>query len=243
MADAHPGAADELLLDHLGVDDPAELVGARQPQHLDLAGLVIHGDVRDEAGVGEGRVGVHLPRFWIDRRERNQEDTAPCDGLALLELPGLRSGFHGDRARRRPADVDVAAPVSDEIGRVDLELLGCCFEQYAARLPRRRDDGVAHAVRPARGEAAHIVRAGVAVRGVHIDVLDRNPKGFSRKLPGDLFHALAEIDGGERDRELAVWVRMDERLARIPAEVHADRVVDGGHAPPFVPGHVSASAC
>ena len=94
---------------------------------------------------------------------------------------------------------------------------------------------------PRRGEAAHAVRAGVAVGGVDVDVLDRDAERLGGDLAGDGLHALAEVDGGEGDHELAAGVGVDQRLAGIAAEVHADRVVDRGEAAAAVDGHVSAS--
>ena len=127
--------------------------------------------------------------------------------------------------------------------RVDLELLGGRLQHHAARLPRRDDHGVADAMRAARGEGAHAVRAGVGVGGVDIARPRPARRASRRDLPRDRLHALAEIDRRERDRELAGRVGMHQRLARIAAQVHADRVVDrrpcrARDAAPF-----SASAC
>ena len=157
--------------------------------------------------------------------------------LALLELRRDRHVLDADRAVRRALDVDVAAAVGLEVDGVDLELLGGRLHHHAARLPRRDHHGVADAMRAARGEAPHAVRAGVGVGGVDVDVLDRHAERLGADLPGDRLHALAEVDRGEGDRELAARVGVHQRLARIAAEVHADRVVDGGHAAPAMPGH------
>ncbi len=115
--------------------------------------------------------------------------------------------------RRRALDVDVAAAVGDEIGGVDFQFLGGRFEHHGARFLRRLDDRIADAVRAARGERAHAVRAGVAVGGVDVDVGDGNAKRLGRDLARDRFHALAEIDRRQRDGELAVGIGVDERLA------------------------------
>src|SRR5262249_11901173 len=56
-------------------------------------------------------------------------------------------------------------------------------------------------------------------------------------------HALAEIDRRQRDRELAGWVGMNQCLARIAAEIHADGIIDRGDAASAMSGHVSASWC
>ena len=127
---------------------------------------------------------------------------------------------------RRALDVDIAAPVGIEIGGVDLQLLGGGLHHDAARLLGRRHDGVADAMGAARGERAHAVRPGVGVRGVDIDVLDRHAERLGADLPRHGFHALAEIDRRQRYRELAAGVGMNQRLAGVAAEVHADGIVD-----------------
>ena len=90
--------------------------------------------------------------------------------------------------------MDVAPAVGDEIGRIDFQLLRRRFQQDAARLLGRRDDRVADPVSPARCEAAHAVRAGVGVRGVDEDVLDRDAERFRADLPHHALHALTKID-------------------------------------------------
>ena len=83
---------------------------------------------------------------------------------------------------RRALHMDVAVPVGLEVAGIDLQLLGGHL-QHHCRAPRGRDhDGVADAVRAARGEGAHVVRAGVGVGGVDDDVLDRH----AERLGGDL---------------------------------------------------------
>ena len=72
-------------------------------------------------------------------------------------------------------------------------------------------------MRAARCEGTHVVRAGVAVSGIDIDILDRHAERFGRHLPRDLFHALTEIDRRKRDGELAIGVGVDQCLAGIAA--------------------------
>jgi hypothetical protein len=141
------------------------------------------------------------------------------------------------RTRGRALDVNVALAVGLEVFGVDLEFLGRGVEHHRARLLGGGDDGVADAVGAARGERAHAVRAGVGVGGVDIDVLDRHAEGFRGDLAGHRLHALAEVDGGERDGELAVGVGVHQGLARVAAEVHADGIVDGGDAAAAMFGH------
>ena len=50
-----------------------------------------------------------------------------------------------------------------------------------------------------------------------------------------------QVGGGQRDHERAARRGMDERLRRVAAEVHAGRVVDGGHAGAAQLGHRYAS--
>ena len=82
VADAHPGAADELLLDQARIERPAELIGAVHPHHRHFAGLVVDLDLGDEAGVGVAGRGRHLAGLGIDGRQRHEEDAAPGDRLA-----------------------------------------------------------------------------------------------------------------------------------------------------------------
>jgi hypothetical protein len=241
VAHAHPGAAHQLLLHQPGVQRAADLVGRFHVQHRDLAGLVIHLDLDEHRGMGEARDRRHLAGFGIDRGQRDQEDAAPGDGAALLELRGLRGGHGGDGARRRALHVDVALAVGHEVGGVDLQLLGRRLQHHGAGLERGHDHGIADAVRAARGEGAHVMRAGVAVGGVDIDIGHRDAQRLGGDLAGDGLHPLPEVDGRQRDGELAVRVGVDQRLARVAAEVHADGIVDRREAAAAVQGHVSAS--
>ena len=58
--------------------------------------------------------------------------------------------------------------------------------------------------------------------------------GMPMRLGADLRHhrlqPLAQIDARQRHDEAAGRRRMDQRLAGIAAEIHAGRIVDGGHA-------------
>jgi len=74
------------------------------------------------------------------------------------------------------------------------------------------------------------MRPGIRIGGVDIDFLDRHTESFRANLSRHRFHPLSEIDRRERDGEFSGRVRMDQRLARITAEIHADRIVDGRDA-------------
>ena len=126
--------------------------------------------------------------------------------------------------------MDIAEPVGFEIAGVDLELLRRRLHHHAARLARRDRDSIADAMRAARRERAHVVRAGIAIGCVDVDVLDRHAERLGRDLPRHRFHALAEIDGRQRDGELAARIGVHQSLARIAAEIHADRIVDRRHS-------------
>ena len=76
VADAHPGAADELLLDQPRIERAAELIGAVHPHHRDFAGLVVDLDLGDQAGMGVAGRRRHLAGLGIDLGERHQEDAA-----------------------------------------------------------------------------------------------------------------------------------------------------------------------
>ena len=111
---------------------------------------------------------------------------------------------------------------------VHLELLGRDLEHRLARLARGHDDRVADAMRRAAGERAHVVRPGVRVGGVDEHEVHRQAERLGRDLRDHRLQALAEVGGRERDDERARRRRVDERLRRVAAEVHAGRVVDGG---------------
>src|SRR5262249_29074512 len=67
----------------------------------------------------------------------------------------------------------------------------------------------------------------------------------AERLGADLarhrFHPLPEVDRGQRHRELAAWVGMDQRLAWVAAKIHSDRIVDRRYAASAKLGHVIAS--
>ena len=81
------------------------------------------------------------------------------------------------------------------------------------------------------------MRAGVGIGGVDIDVLDRHAQRFRADLPGHRFHPLTEVDRRQRDGELPARIGVNQRLTRIAAEIHADRIIDGGDAAPAMLGH------
>ena len=76
VADAHPGAADELLLDQARIESPTEFVGAVHPHHRDFAGFVVNLDFGDETSVGVAGRWRHLSGFRIDVGQGNEEDAA-----------------------------------------------------------------------------------------------------------------------------------------------------------------------
>ena len=75
------------------------------------------------------------------------------------------------------------------------------------------------------------------VGGVDIDILDRHAQRLGADLPRHRFHTLAEVDRGQGDGEFAGRVGVDQRLARIATEIHADRIVDGRDAATAMLGH------
>ena len=218
VAHAHPGAADELLFDETRIERPTKLVGAVHPHHRDFAGLVVDLDFGDEAGVGVAGRRRHLTGLGVDIREGNEKDATARNRLALSELRSDGDVPGGNRPVRRALDVNIAAPVGFKVGDIDFELLGRRLHHHAPRLARRRHHGVPDAVRAARGETPHAMGAGVGIGGVDIDVLDRHAERFGADLPRHRFHALPEIDRGQRHRELAAWVGMNQRLARVAAQ-------------------------
>ncbi|MET4792526.1 hypothetical protein ABIF64_004704 [Bradyrhizobium japonicum] len=157
--------------------------------------------------------------------------------LPCLNWAAMATSLGRDRAMRRTLDVDVAASVGFEIGGVDLELLGGRLHHHAACLARRGHHRIADAMGAARGEGAHAVRTGVGIRGIDIDVLDGNAQCLRADLPRHRLHALAEVDRRQRHRELAARVGVNQRLAGIAAEIHADGIVDRRHAASAMPGH------
>ena len=237
MAHPHPGAADELLLDQFGVQRPANLVGRLHAEHRDLTRFVIDLDLDDQRRVRETRHRRHLAGLGVDLGQRDQKNAAPRHGLAMLELRRLTGRHGGDGARWRALDMDVATPVRDQIGRIDLELLRSRFNHHGAGLLRGLDDSIADAVGAARGERTHAVRAGVAVSGIHIDIRHWDPERFRRDLPGHGFHTLAQIDRGQGNGEFAVGVGMNQRLRGIAAQVHADGIVDRRKSASAMQGH------
>ena len=181
-------------------------------------------------GIGRGR--HHLARLGIGEGAGLHEHAAAGDGLAVLEVGGKRRLKDGDRFRRHALDVNAALAVGLEVGGAHLELLGRDVEQHGPRLLRRHDDGVADPVRAAAGEGAHAVRPGVGVGGVDDHHLRRYADRFGTDLGHHRSEPLAEIGRGQRNDEIAGGGGMDQRLARIAAEIHAGRVVDRGDAAP-----------
>ena len=239
VADPHPRAADELLLDEAGIERPAEFVGAVHPHHRDFAGFVVNLDFGDEASMGVTGRWRHLSGFRIDFGQGNEEDAASRYCAPLPELRGDGDILGRDRAVRRALDVNVAAPVGLEVGDVDFELLRRRLHHDAARLARRGHDGVAHPMGAARGETAHAMGAGVGIGGVDINVLDRHPERLGADLARHRLHALSEIDRGQRDGELAARIGMNQRLTRVAAQIHANGIVHRRHAASTKLGHLS----
>ena len=90
VRDPHPGAALDLLLGHRRVDRPADLVDVVQREHLDDAGLVVDLDVGHGARVRLAGVRVHLAGLRHRVGALLEEDAAPGDRAALLEVRGQR---------------------------------------------------------------------------------------------------------------------------------------------------------
>src|SRR6476646_9058761 len=66
-------------------------------------------------------------------------------------------------------------------------------------------------------EANDPMRPGVGIGGVDIDVLDRHTECLCADLPRHRLHALPEVDRGQRHRELAAGVGVDQSLAGVAA--------------------------
>src|SRR5579863_8948350 len=81
------------------------------------------------------------------------------------------------------------------------------------------------------------MRPGVGIGGVDVDVLYRHAERLGADLPRHRLHALAEIDRRQSDGELTARIGMDQSLAGVAAEIHADRVIDRGDAAPAMLGH------
>ena len=227
VAHAHPGAADELLLDELGVERAPDFIGAGHLQHGDIAGLVVDFHFGDKAGVGVAGRRRHLAGLRIDVGERHQKNATPGNGAALAELRRDGDVAHRDRAVRRAFDTDRAFAIGLEVAGIDFEFLRRRLHHHRTRLTRRHHHRIADAVRAARGERAHAMWPGIGIGGVDIDVLDRHAQRLGADLPRHRFHALAEVDRRQSDGEFSARIGVDQRLARIAAEIHADRIVDG----------------
>ena len=87
--------------------------------------------------------------------------------------------------------MDVSPPVGFQIARVDLKLIGGRFQKSFARFSRRPNDCVAHPMGSARGERSHIVRPGIAVRRIDMNIGDRHAERLRRNLACYRLHALA----------------------------------------------------
>src|ERR1700733_8919831 len=81
------------------------------------------------------------------------------------------------------------------------------------------------------------MRAGVGIRGVDVNVLDRDAERLGANLSRYRFHSLAKVDGGQRHGEFAAGIGMDQRLTRIAAKIHPDRIIDGSNATSAMFGH------
>ena len=179
----------------------------------------------------------HLAGLRIDVGERHEKNAASGNGLALAELCRDGDVAHRDRSVRRTFHADRALAVGFEIARIDFKLLGGRFHHHRARFARRHHHRIADAMRAARGERAHAMRTGVGIGGVDIHIFHRHAERFGADLPRHRFHPLSEVDGGERDSEFAGRVGMDQRLARVAAQIHADRIIDCRDATTAMLGH------
>jgi hypothetical protein len=101
----------------------------------------------------------------------------------------------------------------------------------------RRHDSVADAMGAARGERAHAVRAGVGVRGIDIDVLTGTPSVSAQICRVTDFMPWPRSIDDSDTVNLPLGVGMNQRLAGVAAEVHADGIVDRGDAASAMSGH------
>ena len=101
-------------------------------------------------------------------------------------------------------------------------------------------------VRRPAGERAHVVRPGVGVGGLDVDVVHAHAERLGADLADHRAEPLSQVRGRQRHDEAAVGGGVDERLRRVAAEVHAGGVVDGRHAGAAQLGHrqrASAACC
>ena len=135
-------------------------------------------------------------------------------------------------------------PVGLEVAGVDLQLLGGRLHHHAARLARRH-----HRPR-CRRDACRATRSCPcrAGRCRSRRCRHRRPRPARRASRRQICRvtdfmpwprSIAESD----DRELAGRVGVHQRLARIAAEIHADRIVDRRHAFAAMLGHSAPPAC
>ena len=230
MRHAHPCAADDLLLDHARIEGAANLIGALERQHLDIARFGIDFDFSHRAGVRITGGRRHLPRFRLGIGARLQEHAAARYGLAVLEMCRKRSVDDRDRFLRTALHMDIALAVGLEIGSIDLELLARHFEHDRLGFLGRYHDGVADAVGAARSEGAHAVRPGVGIGRIDDHVFGRHPDRLGADLRHDRLEPLTDIDARQCDDEASRRSGVDERLRWVAAEIHAGRIVDRRHA-------------
>jgi len=184
-----------------------------------------------------GRVGVHRARLRVNLALGLHPHATACDPATVLEVRGKREIRHADRSLRAALDPDRALTVELEVPGGRLQLVGGDREHRLAGLRGGPDHRVADAVGGSARERAHVVRPGVGVGGVDDDRLDRHAQRLGRDLADDGLEALAEVHGRERHHERAHRRGVDQRLRRIPAEVHSGRIVDRGDAAAAQPGH------
>ena len=187
--------------------------------------------------------GLHRAGFFLGIGARDQKHAAPGNRAATLEVGCQRDIEDRDRSLRRAFHQYIALTVGLEVGSIHLQLFRRHFQHHLAGFLGRLDDGIAGAVRAARGEGAHAVRAGIGVGGVDDDAVCGHADRFGADLRHDLLHALAEIDAGKGDHEVAGRRRMDKRLGRIATKVHAGWIVDRSDAASTPDRHLRLPSC
>ena len=91
--------------------------------------------------------------------------------------------------------MDIASPVCGQVFCVHFKLFCGCVEHLPTRLCRGADDRVAHPVRAARCERAHVMWAGIAVSCIDIDILNRHAERLGGELTTNRFDPLTQING------------------------------------------------
>ena len=231
VADAHPRAADELLLDHFRVQRAADLEHVLDRQHGDLAGLVVDLDLGHRAGMGVAGRRLHRAGFRLRIGARNEEHAAAGDRAAALEMRGERGVEDRDRLLRRALDH------------------GCC--------PRRRSRGRRRSTSSSSAATSSITwRASFAAwmtalpmrcvpreakvpmqcGPVSVSAVSTMTRSVGTPIVSAQICAMICFRPWPRSTldsvtmKLPVGVEWTSAWRRVAAEVHAGRIVDRGHA-------------